>query len=42
VKEAFRKLGIGKALFGRLGQIAQQKVWIFIPKTHRVIHCGNP
>jgi len=25
VKEAFRKLGIGKALFGKLGKIAQEK-----------------
>lgn len=31
MKESFRKLGIGKALFGKLGKIAQEKVWIFIP-----------
>ena len=31
MKEAFRKLGVGKALFGQLGKIAQEKVWIFIP-----------
>ena len=31
MKEAFRKLGIGKALFGQLGKIAQEKVWIPVP-----------
>ena len=30
MKEASRKLGIGKALFGQLGKIAQEKVWVFI------------
>ena len=30
MKEAFRKLGIGKALFGQLGKIAREKVWILI------------
>lgn len=38
MKESFRKLGIGKALFGRLGKVAQEKVWILIPgRTHSFI-----
>lgn len=38
VKEAFRKFGIGKALFGRLGKVAQEKVWILIQgRTHSFI-----
>lgn len=41
MKEAFRKFGIGKALFGQLGKIAQEKVWSFIPQWPAVIHYTN-
>ena len=38
MKESFRKLGIGKALFGQLGKIAREKVWILIT-LRMTIHC---
>ena len=42
VKPEFRGSGAGKALFGRLGKIAQEKVRLFLPTPLLNLTCHRP